>query len=94
MSNKEITSDDSVPKEHSGSSIANNSSRIAKAEAMELKTITAKQTTLATAALASSLLFYIYGIATQTPDFMGFDVIVNTLSIHLMFSYSKCMFNP
>eukprot|EP01084_Bolivina_argentea_P194325 333406_1 len=59
----------------------------------ELKVLTKKQTCLGVTALIASILFYVYGMATITPDFIGWNIFINVLSIHLMFGYSKFIWN-
>eukprot|EP01083_Nonionella_stella_P146018 458676_1 len=64
---------------------------MAKSEAIFLTEITVKQTVLALSALTSSLCFYVAGLTMREDslNFIGWDIMINTLSIHLMFLYSK-----
>eukprot|EP01084_Bolivina_argentea_P181544 313528_1 len=69
---------------------------MAKDEAMKLKSLTVKQAVLGISALVSSLFFYVYGMTTRSAGFIGWDIMINTFSVHFMFSYSRrlCGSNP
>eukprot|EP01084_Bolivina_argentea_P194326 333408_1 len=81
---------DSTHRETTVEIVINNSQQ---EQMQELKELTKKQAILGVTALISSILFYVYGMATITPDFIGWNIFINVLSIHLMFGYSKFIWN-